>query len=182
MTSAPKTVYLYNYTGATISPVVPASAGTYAASAGSCANPLANNKSCSFTVTFTPTATGAAPSTLNVQVGATILPVALTGTGLTPLYLYPSTLAFGSEGIGVASAPKTVSLYNYTGATVSPVIPASVGAYATSAGSCANALPNKNKCSFTVTFTPTTTGAAPATLNVTVGATTLPVTLTGTGK
>ena len=172
---------LYNYSGATISPVVPASAGAYATAAGSCANPLPNNKSCSFTVTFTPTGTGAAPATLNVQAGATTLPVALTGTGLTPLYLYPSTLAFGSEGVGVTSAPKTVSLYNYSGATVSPVVPASAGAYATSPGSCATTLPNKNKCSFTVTFTPTTTGPAPATLNVQAGATTLPLTLTGTG-
>ena len=181
VTSAPRTVYFYNYSGATITPVIPASAGAFATAAGSCANPVSTNRYCSFTVTFTPTATGAASSTLNVQAGTTTLPLALTGTGVLPLYLYHSTLAFGNEGVGVTSAPRTVYLYNYSGSTVSPVIPASVGAFATSAGSCASPVPNTRYCSFTVTFTPTATGAASSTLNVQAGTTTLPLPLTGTG-
>jgi sugar lactone lactonase YvrE len=180
--SAPKTVYLYNFSGSTVSPAVPPSVGAFATSAGSCASPVPTNASCSFTVTFTPTATGAvAPATLNVVVGATTLPLALTGTGVQPLYLSVSTLAFGGEGLHVTSAPKTVYLYNFSGSTVSPAVPAAVGVFATSAGSCANPVPTNASCSFTVTFTPTAMGAAPSTLDVHVGATTLPLALTGTG-
>jgi sugar lactone lactonase YvrE len=182
VTSVPKTVNLYNFSGSTVSPSVPASVGVFATSAGSCASPVPTNTFCSFTVTFTPTATGAAPSTLNVQVGATTLPLALTGTGVQPLYLSVSTLAVGDAAVGLPSAPKTVYLYNFSGSTVSPAVPPSVGAFATSAGSCASPVPTNASCSFTVTFTPTATGAvAPATLNVVVGATTLPLALTGTG-
>jgi uncharacterized membrane protein len=173
---------LYNFSGSTVSPSVPASVGVFATSAGSCASPVPTNTFCSFTVTFTPTATGAAPSTLNVQVGATTLPLALTGTGVQPLYLSVSTLAVGDAAVGLPSAPKTVYLYNFSGSTVSPAVPPSVGVFATSAGSCASPVPTNASCSFTVTFTPTATGAvAPATLNVVVGATTLPLALTGTG-
>jgi hypothetical protein len=182
VTSAPKTVNLYNFSGSTVSPAVPPSVGVFAISAGSCASPVPTNASCSFTVTFTPTTTGAvAPATLNVQVGATTLPLALTGTGVQPLYLSVSTLAFGGEGLHVTSAPKTVYLYNFSGSTVSPAVPAAVGVFATSAGSCANPVPTNASCSFTVTFTPTAMGAAPSTLDVHVGATTLPLALTGTG-
>jgi hypothetical protein len=181
VTSAPKTVYLYNFSGSTVSPSVPPSVGVFATSAGSCASPVPTNASCSFTVTFTPTATGAVPSTLNVQVGATTLPLALTGTGVQPLYLSVSALALGDEGLHVTSAPKTVYLYNFSGSTVSPAVPPSVGVFATSAGSCANPVPTNTSCSFTVTFTPTATGAAPSTLNVQVGGITLPLALTGTG-
>lgn len=178
----PKTIYLFNNTGSTISPVIPALTGVFTSAPGSCANPVGNGGACAFTVTFTPTTTGPATGTLNVQVGATILPLALTGTGVTPLYLSSSTADFRYEKVNVTSAPLRFYLYNYSGGTVSPSIPASVGAFATSAGSCGSPVPNNSTCNFTVTFTPSTTGPTTSTLNVQVGATTLPLVLTGTGN
>ena len=179
MTSVAKTVSLYNYTGATVSPVISLPVGASFAASG-CAK-LLNNASCSLSVTFTPTALGAVPSTtLNVTVGATTLPLTLTGTGVQPLYLNASALAFGNEGVGMTSVAKAVSLYNYTGATVSPVISLPVGASFAASG-CAS-VANNASCSVSVAFTPTALGAVPSTtLSVTVGATTLPLTLTGTG-
>ncbi len=181
--SAPITVNLHNYSGSTFTPSIPPSAGAFATSAGSCAKPLPTNTYCSFTVTFTPTVAGAvSPTTLNVQVPGTTLPLALTGSGVQPFYLNVSTLGFGNEGVGVPSAPITVNLHNYSGSTFTPAIQPSAGTFATSAGSCANPLPTNTYCSFTVTFTPTVAGAVPpTTLNVQALGTTLPLALTGSG-
>jgi hypothetical protein len=135
-------------------------------------------------VTFNPTGTGAAgPTPLNVVVGSTGLPLSATGTGVTPLYLSASTLAFGNEGVGVPSAAKTVYVYNYTGSTVTATVPASTPPFAVAGGTNCASLPTNSNCSFTVTFTPAGTGAVASTpLNVVVGKTTLTLSATGTGK
>jgi hypothetical protein len=185
--SAPVTLFFYNYSGAAVSPTITLSGGTasdFATSTSPCWSSVPNNSSCGFTVTFTPAALGAVSSTLNVQVGGTTLPVALTGTGVQALSLNTSTLAFGSEGVGVPTAAKTVSFYNYSGAAVSPTITLSggqAGDFATSTSPCWSSVPNNSSCSFTVIFNPAAPGAASSTLNVQVGGTTLPVALTGTG-
>jgi hypothetical protein len=117
-----------------------------------------------------------------VVVGSTSLPLSATGTGVTPLYLNVSTLAFGNEGVGVTSAPKTVYVYNYTGSSVTAQIPASTPPFAVAGGTNCTNLATNSCCSFTVTFTPTGTGAVPSTpLNVVVGSTSLPLAATGTG-
>src|SRR5208337_1857064 len=180
--SIPKTIYFFNYSGNSITPVIPASAGSFTTAAGSCANPVGTGGVCAFTVTFTPATTGATSATLNVQAGATTLPLALTGTGVVPLSLSTSTAAFGNQGVNVPSIPKTIYFFNYSGSSITPVIPASAGSFTTAAGTCANPVPNGLSCTFTVTFTPATTGATSGTLNVQAGATTLPLMLTGTGQ
>jgi hypothetical protein len=181
VTSAPRTVYVYNYTGSSITAQIPASTGAFTTAGGTNCTNLATNSYCSFTVTFTPTGTGVVASTpLNVVVGSTSLPLSATGTGVTPLYLSASTLAFGNEGVGATSAPRTVYVYNYTGSSITAQIPASTGAFTTAGGTnCAN-LATNSYCSFTVTFTPAGTGAAgPTPLNVVVGSTSLPLAATG---
>jgi hypothetical protein len=144
------------------------------------------NKSCSFTVTFTPTATGAvAPVTLTVQAGGTNLPLALKGTGVQPLYLSVSKLAFGNEAVNVISAPKTVTVYNYSGATVAAGSGGNTGSnpadFAADASAC-GAVANGGSCQLSVTFTPSTTAAESATIKVVAGANSVPLTVTGTGK
>jgi hypothetical protein len=188
--SAAKTVYLYNYTGSTlaagaISVPLPGTTAPFAAALGTCANGVANNSSCTITVSFTPTATGGVLSTpLNVQVGSTSLPLSATGTGVTPLYLNVSTLAFGNVGVGTTSA-KTVYLYNYTGSALAAgaILPGSAGPFTGALGTCANGVANNSSCTITVSFTPTATGGVLSTpLNVQVGSTSLPLSATGTGK
>jgi len=210
VTSAPRTVYVYNYSGRTASATVPGSTGPFGVAGGASCASLATNTWCSFTVTFTPAAAGAVAATplnvvvgsttfavtftpgvagtvvstpLNVAVGSTTLPLAANGAGVQPLYLSVSTLGFGNEGVGVTSAPKTVYVYNYSGSTVSATVPGSTGPFAVAGGaSCAN-LATNTWCSFTVTFTPSAAGAVAATpLNVAVGSTALPLAASGTGK
>ena len=81
-----KTVYLYNYSGSALGAAaisVPGTVGPFTAALGTCASGVANNGSCTITVSFTPAANGAVPSTpLNVQVGSTSLPLSATGKGV----------------------------------------------------------------------------------------------------
>ena len=188
-TSAAKNVNFYNYSGSTVTPGIPATdaLGVFSTSPGTCGSPVLTGKYCSFAVTFTPTDTIAYSSTLNVDpgTGAPVLPLTLTGTGIPPFKLSVTTLAFGNVTTGATSAPKTVTYYNYSGSTVTPGIPATVDAYSTSAGTCANPVANNRSCNFTVTFKPVVKGLlVSSTLNVDTGtsAPALPLALSGTGK
>ena len=148
------------------------------------ANPVATSKSCSFTVTFTPTNTIAYSDTLNVNTGTSspALPLALTGTGVQQLYLSTSTLSFGNQGVNVTSASKTVTLYNYSGVPIYPTLPSSTSGFAVGGGASCPGLATNSSCTFTVTFTPTALGlVGPIPLSVVVGSTSLPLTATGTG-
>ena len=78
-------------------------------------------------------------ASLAVTNSASVTATSSTFTINAPLYLNASALAFGNEGVGMISVAKTVSLYNYTGATVSPVISLPVGASFAASG-CANCL------------------------------------------
>ncbi len=143
---------------------------------GSCGSSLANNKSCYFTVTFTPTNTGAVPSgtTLNVQAGTTTLPLTLTGTGVTSaLQLNYTALHFGNVAEGTSKSPFTVALSNYTTnpVTVSPGFSAgSSPAYSIGASTCPTTTPLavNASCTFRVVFSPTTTYAGLQTGTLTV--------------
>ena len=186
LTSAAKTVYVYNYSGSQVNAQIPVSTGPFTVAGGTGCATLANNATCNFTVTFTaPSTAGAVPSTpLNVVVnGTTTLPLTATGTAVQPLYLSASTLAFGNEGLGLTSAAKTVYVYNYSGSQVNAQIPVSTGPFTVAGGTGCATLATNATCNFTVTFTaPSTAGAVPSTpLNVVVnGTTTLPLTATGT--
>jgi hypothetical protein len=146
---------------------------------------LADTKSCSFTVTFTPTVAKPYSPTLFVDpgTGAAALPVALTGTGIQPFYLSATSLAFGTLGAGETSAPKTVTLHNYSGVPITPTIPNPPDGYAIAGlDGCAGLL-NAKSCTFTVTFAPTAATSYSNTLTVAASPTSLSadLTLTGTG-
>ena len=172
VTSAAKSVYVYNNSGGTLSLSIPAtvpagSIGSFSTTStpGSCGSSLANNKSCYFTVTFTPTNTGAVPSgtTLNVQAGTTTLPLTLTGTGVTSaLQLSYTALHFYNVAEGTSKS-ITVLLTNYTAnpVTVSPGFDSgSSPAYSIGTSTCPVSpaqLAVNASCTFAVVFSPTTT-------------------------
>jgi hypothetical protein len=196
--SSTLTVTLYNFSGSAIAAgaiTIPGSTGPFTTAPGTCANGVANSSSCTFTVTFTPTTTGAVtPSpVLNVQVNGTTLPLTLSGTGVPRLYLATnglpaSTLAFGNEAVGGTSfPPQTVSLFNFSGSTIAAsaiTIPGSAGPFTTDLGTCMFGVTNKSSCYFGVMFTPTAKGPVTPSpvLDVMVNGTMLPLTLSGTGE
>jgi sugar lactone lactonase YvrE len=102
--------------------------------------------------------------------------------------LSPTALDFGSQVVGVTSAPQTVTLTNSGTADLTISTVALTGAdasdFAISADTCSGAtVTPSSTCAVSVTFSPTATGPRTGTLTVTDDASNSPqtVSLTGTG-
>jgi len=145
-------------------------------------------QSATLTVAFAPTAAGAVSGNLTVTSTATnpTLTIPVSGTGVVTtvgqLSVSPSTLPLGNVTVGssgVANGTLTA-----TGASVT-VTAASTNNSAFTIGSFSlpHTIPAGQSASFTITFSPTTAGAASATLTFTSNAqpSTTTEALTGTG-
>ncbi len=145
------------------------------AQTNTCGASVAVGVTCTINVVFTPTTTGAKTATVKVTAGggAAAQSATLSGTGIVPKYsLSPTTLAFGNEGQGIASAAKTVTLTNI-GTLAVPITSITLAGgnanqFAVSS-TCPAFVPVGNFCTFNVVFTPTSSGAKATTVNVTVG-------------
>lgn len=190
VTSAPKTITLTNIGTATLTITAIAITGTNTsdfAQTHTCGTSLAVGASCTFSVTFKPSATGMRSAALSVTDNAVGSPqlVPLNGAGTTAKLL-PAGLSFSSVGVGTTSAAKTVTLTNIGTATLTITAIAITG---TNAGdfqqthTCGASLAAGASCTISVTFKPTATGARSATVSVTDNAAGNPqtVTLSGTG-
>jgi hypothetical protein len=155
------------------------------------------NGSCTWSVTFTPTAAGTRTATLtftddNNGVTGSTQTVALTGITPPAATLSPNTpIAFGNQGVGTASSASTITVTNPGGSTLHistvAISGTNAGDFAIATGTtCTNAstvAPAAN-CVINVTFTPSAAGArGPATLTITDDAspTTQTISLSGTG-
>lgn len=186
-TSRPSTVMLSS-TGTTnlvISgfSITGANAGDFAQT-NNCPASMAPGMKCFINVTFTPTATGTRTATLAVNDNGANSPqtVALSGTGILPVVLSPSSLNFGNQAVATTSGAKTVTLTNNLSSALTITSLAASGDFAET-DTCDGSVPAKGKCTISVTFTPTTTGTRTGTLTVTDNASNSPqtVSLTGTG-
>jgi hypothetical protein len=190
-TSAAKIVTIKN-TGTMSTSLSFAASGDFAAVAGGttpCGTTLAGGgKSCTISVTFTPTTTGTLTGSVSVTDSATNSPqkVSLTGTGKAPTVIVaatPTTETFASQAVGTTSAGKVVTVKNTGTGSTSISIGAS-GDFAQT-NTCGTTLgPSPASCTVTVTFTPTATGTRTGTITITDTATNSPQTvkLTGTGS
>ncbi len=124
-TSAPKTLTLTNNTGGSLGFAFLASENYNAIGSGTkpCLGTLASKATCTMSVTFTPTANGAANGSLAVSSGS--FPKQLTGLsgigaggGTSPLTFSPTALSFSSTLIGAASLAKTVTVTNVSASPV----------------------------------------------------------------
>ena len=191
VTSAVKKVTLTNLGTTTLTITSIAVTGTEAAdfpeTATTCGSSLAAAASCTVSLTFKPSTTGARSANLTVTDNASGSPqqVPLSGIGTTAK-LSTTSLSFGSVTVGTTSAVKTVTLTNVgtttitiTGVTIAGTSP---GDFA-QANTCGSSLAAAASCTISVTFKPTTTGTRSATLKVTDNAagSPQPVTLSGSG-
>lgn len=155
---------------------------------------LAVNGSCTFSVTFTPAATGTRTTSISINDNAAGSPhaVALSGTGITSapaVTLNPTSVNFGNQNVGTSSSPQTLTLTN-TG-----TLPLSINSIALSGTNASefaqtntcplspNTLASNTACTITITFTPGTTGSRSASVNVSDNAPGSPqsIPLSGTG-
>lgn len=154
-----------------------------------CGGSVPPNSSCTLNFTFTPTASGAASSTVTVTDSAPSSPqqIALSGTGTAPAAsLSPSALTFSGQAVGTTSPAQTVTLSNTGSAslTITSIVLSGGGASSfAQSNNCGSSLAAGSSCSINVTFDPTRSGVLLGQLTVTDSATpaTQKTSLTGTG-
>jgi Galactose oxidase-like, Early set domain/Cep192 domain 4/Kelch motif len=149
-----------------------------------CTSPITAHGSCTFTVTFKPTATGLRSGTIAITDGAANSPqtLNLAGNGVGAATTTVTSHIYGQIAVGTSASYRlylinnqTVAL-NITGITVS-------GGYSQT-NHCVSPLGAGQYCDITVTFAPTAVGLVSGVLTIKDNANNSPqtVTLTGTGK
>jgi hypothetical protein len=184
-TSSAKSVTLTN-TGSSTASVSISNSGDFAQT-NTCNGSLGAGSSCTVSVKFTPTNVGTITGAVTVTDTASNSPqvVSLSGSGVVPLTLSPSSLAFGNVAVGTTSPAKTVSITNNEKATLNFTFAASGNYAAAGSGTapCETSLAAGASCTLSVTFTPTANGSINGA--VTVADNTIvrqqEVTLSGTG-
>lgn len=167
--------------------------GTAAAdfsTSGSCSAgaSVAAGASCSLTVSFSPSAAGSRSASLALASNASngTATVTLSGTGQTAaapvLSLGVSRLSFGNVAVGASSAAQAVTLSNSGTATLN-LQSIQTSAPFTVSSDCGSTLAAGASCSASVRFSPTGTGAASGSLQISSDAAGSPqsVSLSGTG-
>jgi len=166
-TSAAKTVTVTNTSAGpvTISSLV--ASGNFAAvgSGGTpCGGSLASGAKCTMAVTFTPSIPGTVKGSVAVATSGAGSPqiVDLSGSGVVPVTLSPTSLTFPAQTVGTTSNPMLVTATNNSGATVTISSIVASGDYNAAPGGskpCGSTLAAGAKCTFNVTFTPNAIGA-----------------------
>ncbi|MGA9355161.1 MAG: choice-of-anchor tandem repeat GloVer-containing protein [Terriglobales bacterium] len=182
-TSASKTVIVTNTGTSTldIDSIVPST--NFAVSSTTCGSTLIVGKSCKVFVTFTPTAVGSLTGTLTLTDNATNSPqnVQLSGTGESDVTLTPTSATYAKRKVGTTSPAKVFTLANNQTVSLTSINPSTTGDFAISTTTCGKTLASKQKCTISVTFTPTQTGTRTGALTVTDSAASSPQTATLTG-
>ena len=153
-----------------------------------CGTSLAPAASCTISITFKPTATGARSAAVSITDNAAGSPQSLPLRGVgTTAKLSPTSLNFGSVAVGTTSPATIVTLTNVgtTSLTIS-----SIAITGTNSGNfgqsntCGTSLAVSASCTISVKFRPTATGARSAAISITDNAAGSPqnVALSGTGK
>jgi Tol biopolymer transport system component len=191
-TSAPKVVTITNNgTSAVTIGSLTASVGFTAAGSGGtrCGGALAAGAKCTFSVTFTPSVKGSINGSVTIANNSPISPLlySVSGTGVLPVTLSPTSLTFAAQGVGTASPPKTVTLTNNQTVLLNIAAITASGDYAATPGGttpCGASVAPKKKCTFQVTFTPTITGTIKGAVDIAHNAPGSPqvVGLSGTGQ
>jgi hypothetical protein len=146
---------------------------------------LSSNQSVTFTVTFAPPGAGLASGTVSIVSDASnsAFSVVLSGTGTAPgqLAVSPATLSFGNVVVGSSSSLN--GTLNATGAAVTISSHSIANEFALSGIALPATIAAGTSASFTVTFTPQSSGAVSGSLSFTSNATNSPAvqSLTGTG-
>ena len=152
-----------------------------------CGAELSPGATCTATVTFQPTASGARKAAVAVSDSDPASPqaTALTATG-TVLGVAPTVLSFGEQSVGTVSAAKVLTVTNTSANSVKLTSIAIAGANASDfsqTNSCGTSIAAGAGCTISVQFAPSVIGARNAVVKVTAfgGGSPQSAALTGTG-
>jgi hypothetical protein len=161
---------------------------TYTCPVGS--GSLAPGASCTASMTFKPTIAGGETTTLVFYGSFTLLKqgALVSGKG-TAVKVSPPTLTFPATTVGTTSAPLTVTFQNAgsTAMSISSVVFTGVNAFNLASNTCnfpGGSVAANSKCTFSLTFSPGTTGTISGTMRIGDADPTGPqiVNLNGTGQ
>jgi Bacterial Ig-like domain (group 2)/Abnormal spindle-like microcephaly-assoc'd, ASPM-SPD-2-Hydin len=155
-TSAPRLVTLTN-TGTATLIVSGVSASANFAQTNNCTR-LAPKAKCTISVTFSPAARQHYTGTLTISdnASATTQTVALQGTGVAPVVMSATSLAFGQVAVGTTSAVKTSILTNYQTKALNISSVGITGPFNLDPSTtCAGQVAARGKCTLAVTYKPT---------------------------
>ena len=177
MASAAQKVALVNLQNAALSitsvSITGANSGDFSAKS-SCGTSLKAHASCSISVTFKPTATGARTGTLTVIDGAGTQTAGLTGTG-SNVKVSVASVSFGNQVYNTTSAVKTVTLTNKqtTGTLNVAGIVSSIsinnGDFTYTGTTCGTTLAVNKTCTISLTFKPSILGPDTGALTFSAG-------------
>lgn len=148
---------------------------------------LTPGQNCTVTASFAPVVTGSLSGTITINDTATGAPhlVSMTGTSQLPVSL-SSNLSFSATNVGTSSTPQTMTVTNNQSQTLN--FTWSVGGDYSAVGNgtnpCNGTLAAKAKCTFAITFTPTTNGQIKGDLTISFSGAGSPAfgAFTGTGQ
>ena len=163
-TSQAETFTVTNYGSARTISILPISGtnpGDFAETNNCLTAPLAAGGTCTINVTFTPSGVGNRQASLSIvdNTSGSTLVGNLNGSTST-VSLSTSGLVFGSQQVGIASAPQTVTVSNIGTAPVSFASITASGDFSETDNCTKAALPPNGTCTVNVTFTPSTVGAS----------------------
>jgi hypothetical protein len=150
------------------------------AQTNNCGTQVAVAATCTISVVFKPTTTGAKTASLSVAVlgGAAARTVALTGSGTAAvLALNPASVTFTMQKTGTVSATRAVTLSNSGASAMSLSRIAFSGTAASEyrqTNNCGTQLAAGATCTINVAFAPATVGSKSASIVVTAGSGTSP--------
>ncbi len=182
--SGPQTVLLRNMGSSPLSISSILASGDFAES-DTCGASVAAAGSCTFSVTFTPTAVGTRSGSIVLQDDAAGSPhtISLEGIGSGSAVAFsPASISFSSALVGTSSAAQATTLSNSGNLTLNISGIQIAGDYHQT-NNCPVALAASASCTVNVTFAPTATGTRNGTLTVNDDAAGSPqaVALTGSG-
>ncbi len=156
-----------------------------------CGTAVVPGSSCTFTLTFTPSALGLRTASIHITDNAFGTPQVLNlgGTGVVAApsaALAPGSVSFGNQVMGVPSASQGVTLTNSGNAALTISGITLTGGQASDfqqTNTCGSSVAAGGKCTISVTFTPAATGPRSGAVSITDNAATSPqaVALSGTG-
>jgi hypothetical protein len=150
-------------------------------------NTLGAGATCSISVFFTPAVAGTRKATLSVSDNANNNPsVSLTGNGVVPVTINPTSLKYAGQAVGTTSAPQLVMLKNNQSSVLTIASIASTltdFSFTTNCPLAPNTLAGGAFCAAVVFCSPQATGPRTGSLNFTDDTNNSPQTvqLTGTG-
>ena len=151
-----------------------------------CVGPaIVQGASCTVSVIFVPTATGARTGLLTVYGdvvgGQATASLSGTGTPASTVVLTPTTLNFVPTSLGATSLPGFITLSNLGTRTVALAVQVASGDFKITANTCGSSLAPSTGCTIGVAFAPTASGTRTGTLTAVDDVGTQVASLIGTG-